>query len=902
VEVLVGGLAEQASEARRLAEARPAEAVALASHVLGQARQDRDFASWAVAERALGVAALRLEDPDAALRHLRTAVRLGQRSGSAEVAADARAGLALALNHRGQSREALRQIEAALTDLTGAARARAQAQRGAILSLLGRIDEALPDYHAALAALRRHGDPVWVEKLLANRAVIYGYRQEFAAAENDLREAEQLCVKHDLHLPLGYLHQNLGWVSGLRGDVPAALHYFELAEERLREHGVPVGELLADRAELLLSVRLLAEARQAAGAAVRELEQQRRHLILPEARLLLAQANLLDGQAGPALEQARAAAREFGQQGRMRWAALARFTVLRAQVAAAPRSGPGPSIGSVERAADELSAAGWTRLGLQARLLAGQLASSRGWASRAEAQFTAAAQHRRGGPALQRAQAWHAEAQRRWVTGDRRGATSAARTALRVFDEHWTGLGATDLRAHASGHRADVATFGLRMAFTGGRPAAVLEWAEQGRASHLMRRPVRPPADPALAASLSELRATVNDIFRARGAGDSTAVLARRQLTLERWIRDYHRRLPAEAEAGRSRTPRPSLIRSLAVALGPAALLEFIALDGTLHVVTATDGRISRHTLGPVEQVYELIDRARFALHRLARRQPAAASKTAARMLLADAARRLDQLLLGPVAAVIADRPLVVVPTGALQSLPWSILPSCAGRPVTVTPSAALWLGDGSGAGRDQLTAATGPAGPVVVAAGPGLPGAQREAAAVAALHRVTPRLGPAATVEAVAAALDGAGVVHLAAHGRVHPSNPLFTSLTFADGPLTVYDVERLRQPPRVVVLAACDVGRSAVQAGDELIGLSATFLALGTSQVVASVVPVPDAETVPLMVAFHRRLAAGTPTVPALAAAQAELGYGEPDAMAAAAGFVSIGTAPATGEPVKR
>jgi CHAT domain-containing protein len=189
-----------------------------------------------------------------------------------------------------------------------------------------------------------------------------------------------------------------------------------------------------------------------------------------------------------------------------------------------------------------------------------------------------------------------------------------------------------------------------------------------------------------------------------------------------------------------------------------------------------------------------------------------------------------------------------------------------------------------------------------VVAAGPGLPGAEREAAAVAALHRVTARQGPAAMVDAVAAALDGAGVVHLAAHGRVHPSNPLFTSLTLADGPLTVYDVERLRRPPRVVVLAACDVGRSAVQAGDELIGLSATFLALGTSQVVASVIPVPDAETVPLMVAFHRRLAAGVPTVPALAAAQAELGAGEPEAMAAAAGFVSIGRAPATGEFVKR
>ena len=886
MDVLAGGLAEQASKARRLAESKPAEAAALAKRVIDQARLDHDFVSWAVAERALGMAALRLEDPDAALPHLRAAVRLGQRSGSAEVAADARAGLAKALNIRGLSRQALHEIEAALADLTGVARARAQAQRGAILSLQGRIDEALPDYHAALAAMRRAGDYVWVEKLLANRAVIYGYRQEFTAAENDLREAEQLCVKYDLPLPFGYVHQNLGWISGLRGDAPAALHHFDLAEQRLREHGVPVGEVLADRAELLLSVRLLAEARQTAAAAVREFEQQRRNITLPEARLLLAQADLLDDQPGPALQQARAAVREFGQQGRLRWAALARFTVLRAQAAGHPQAGAGPSVRSVERAADDLSAAGWARSALQARLLAGELALSRGWASRAEEQFTAAAQQRRRGPALQRAQAWHAEAQRRWATGDRRGATSAARAALRVFDEHWTGLGATDLRAHASGYRADVARFGLRMAFTGGRPAAVLEWAEQGRASHLMHRPVRPPADPALAVALLELRATVSEIFRARGAGDSTAALARRQLTLERWIRDYHRRLAPEADPGQARTPRPSLVRSLAAALGPAALLEFIVLDGTLHVVTLADGRIGQHALGSAEQVHELTDRVRFALHRLARHQPAEASKAAARVLLTDAADRLDRLLLRPVAAATGDRPLVVVPAGALQSLPWPILPSCAGRPVTVTPSAALWLRERTGAEPD---------GPVVVAAGPGLPGAEREATAVAALHRVTPLLNSAAGVDSVTAGLDGARVAHLAAHGRIHPSNPLFTSLTFADGPLTVYDVERLRRPPEVVVLAACDVGRSAAHAGGELMSLSAAFLALGTRHVVASVVPVPDAETVPLMVAFHRRLAAGTPTVPALAAAQSELGHSDTEAMAAAARFISIGTAPA-------
>src|SRR6202000_302772 len=116
-------------------------------------------------------------------------------------------------------------------------------------------------------------------------AVIYGSRQESTAAENDLREAEQLCVKYDLPLPFGYVHQNLGWISGLRGDAAAALHHFDLAEQRLREHGVPVGEVLADRAELLLSVRLLAEARQTAAAGGPEVEQQRPDLALPQGRV-----------------------------------------------------------------------------------------------------------------------------------------------------------------------------------------------------------------------------------------------------------------------------------------------------------------------------------------------------------------------------------------------------------------------------------------------------------------------------------------------------------------------------------------------------------------------------------------------------------------------------------------
>jgi CHAT domain-containing protein len=177
------------------------------------------------------------------------------------------------------------------------------------------------------------------------------------------------------------------------------------------------------------------------------------------------------------------------------------------------------------------------------------------------------------------------------------------------------------------------------------------------------------------------------------------------------------------------------------------------------------------------------------------------------------------------------------------------------------------------------------------VAAGPRLPGARAEAAEVAAIHGTSALADAAATVETVLTALDGAELAHLAAHGRLHAHNPLFSSLDFADGPLTVYDLERLKRAPHTVILAACDTGRSVVRAGDELLGLSATFLALGTGQVVGTVVPVADAATMPLMIAFHRRLVGGDPPPAALAAAQRQVAAGDSAEMAAAAGFVCMG-----------
>jgi CHAT domain-containing protein len=161
----------------------------------------------------------------------------------------------------------------------------------------------------------------------------------------------------------------------------------------------------------------------------------------------------------------------------------------------------------------------------------------------------------------------------------------------------------------------------------------------------------------------------------------------------------------------------------------------------------------------------------------------------------------------------------------------------------------------------------------------------------VADTHGVRPLLRGDATVDAVAAAIDGAHLAHIAAHGHVHPRNSLFSSIELDDGPLAVHDLERLFRTPDLVVLSACSVGTATVTAGDELLGLGATFLAHGTQQIVASVMPLPDAATAPLMTAFHQQLRAGRSAADALATAQALVDPDDPAATAAAAGFVCMG-----------
>jgi len=131
---------------------------------------------------------------------------------------------------------------------------------------------------------------------------------------------------------------------------------------------------------------------------------------------------------------------------------------------------------------------------------------------------------------------------------------------------------------------------------------------------------------------------------------------------------------------------------------------------------------------------------------------------------------------------------------------------------------------------------------------------------------------GGAATASAVLEAIDGARLAHLAAHGTFRADGPLFSSLHLADGPLTVYDLERLRRAPYRLVLSSCDSAQMAAVGADELLGLATALLHLGTAGIVASVVPVNDETAVPVMVRLHAGLSHGLTLAEALCQARGD------------------------------
>ncbi len=282
-------------------------------------------------------------------------------------------------------------------------------------------------------------------------------------------------------------------------------------------------------------------------------------------------------------------------------------------------------------------------------------------------------------------------------------------------------------------------------------------------------------------------------------------------------------------------------------------------------VVRRGSARLIR--LGDAAAAAEAARRLNADLDTLAGRRLPARLETVIKESIRHQAGTLTAEVIVPLRSWLGDGGVVFVPAGPLASLPWAVLPDLRGRPVTVCPSASSWL-----AAWRRGQAAPPPSGTPLLVAGPNLEHAAREVTEIARSYPgCRPLLPEEATVGAALRALDGAPLAHLAAHGHHDQENFLFSRIDLADGPLMAYDIQQLTAAPRHVVLSSCDVGRTLVRPGEEILGFTAALLYIGTATVTSSVTRVGDDDAVGTMTAYHRLLAAGIRPAEALARATA-------------------------------
>jgi tetratricopeptide (TPR) repeat protein len=858
-----------------LASSRPWAALTRARAVLA-GRPSPHEAS--VAHQAAGIVLRDCGDVEAGVRELRQALRQARRAGSAERETDVLAGLGVALFFAGRTAAGLAAFEAALRRSSGVLAAQVQYRRGILFFRLGRFPAALEDARHAVVVLRRAGDTLWTARALNLRATAYLRLGSTSRADADYVSAIGLYATIGQELEALDPLLNRALTAHVSGDLPAALAYLDAATPSYQRLNVPTITLRVIRCAVLLAAGLAGDALAEAEAALGEIEQIHGHLT-EKADLLLMAASCALAAAQPqaALDWTRAAYRLFRTQRRSWQQALAARVLIEARYKAGPVSAS--LLREANRAAARLDELGSSDAA-QAHLLAGRVALELGRRDDAEPHLAALARTRRRGPALSRVSGWLGEALRAEAAGRPAGMLAACKRGLDVLDEHRLALGASELRAQATVHGAELAALAQQHAAQAGRPRLLLTWSERWRATAYAVPPVRPSADAELNASLAALRAVTRGLDEARSQGSPSASMQKEQQRLESEVRASA--LRAQGDGQWTRTPFSPA--DLLDELGPAQLIEIVDVDGSLHVLVCGQGKVRQFAAGQARDALKAADFARFALRRMARSRPGA-DPASALAVLDQAGPALQDALLGPAVRHLGDGPVIIVPTGKLHPIPWAILPALQDRVTSVAPSAAAWM---------RAHRAPEPRHRhVVLAHGPGLASGGAEVPDVAKLYDdVTVLDGAAATADQVLSALNGAWLAHIAAHGIFRADSPLFSSLRMHDGPLTVYDFERLDRAPYRLVLSSCEGAGLAPAGANELLGLVSSLLPLGTAGIIAGLVPLNDQALVPLMVDLHGHLRAGQTLAESLYRVRRAL-KDDPVQYATAASLVALGAA---------
>ena len=851
-----------------LAVSRPHDALLAARSVLAGQPSAYDAS---LAHHAIGIVLRDRGNLPEAIAALRNGVRLARASGRPEREADVQATLGITLAWAGRSRQGLAVLDRAVAASRGGPAGRVLFRRALVLYEMGRFREAHEDLCHALPYLRRAGDVEWEPRSLTLRAHVFLAFGLPGRADADFARAEELLATGKQELEYAKARHNRGLVTLSRGDLPEALAFFDEAGNRYDALGVTNPDLSIDRCWALLAAGLAAEAEQETGTALGRIPPEG-GITYRTAELLFAAATaaLAAGHPANARQRAAQARRLFRSQKRALWEARAELVLIEARYAAGEHSA------ALFRYAEEVAArleASRAGEAMQAHLLAGRIALSRGSATTATPHLERAARARRRGPPLPRSVAWLARALQADARGNAHATVAACARGLDALEEHQVRLGATELRAYGTAHGAELATLAQRDALRRGDARRLLFWSERWRATALAARssPIRD--DKELAAELEALRGVSRLLGAIEMAASRRNALERERRRLEAAVQARTRRSPGSHKPGEGEFSLDELFDEL----GGSTLIELVHVDSVLHAIIVADRRVRRHTVGSIPEREVQLNR--FMLRRLAHGPPQPGDER----VLKYRGIKLESSLLGGAVAELGDGPVVVIPPARLRAVPWTLMPSLRDRVVTVAPSASTWVR----ARRTRPPAQQR----VALIVGPGLATKGAEVAPLRSLYPEAVMLGHgSATAGHVLGALDGASLAHIAAHGTFRADNPMFSSILLDDGPLTVHDFERMGRAPYRLILSSCDSGVAAAVGADELLGLVSSLVPLGAAGIVASIVPVNDLAAVPLMLALHDALQRGVTLPEALLAAR-QAASDDPLAQATAHSFMTLG-----------
>lgn len=278
----------------------------------------------------------------------------------------------------------------------------------------------------------------------------------------------------------------------------------------------------------------------------------------------------------------------------------------------------------------------------------------------------------------------------------------------------------------------------------------------------------------------------------------------------------------------------------------------------------------------------------------------------------------LDNILLGPVSALIGTKRLAIVGDGVLQFLPFAALPRASSNEVITLPSAGVLaeLRENSKPREQSERNAIVFADPIFEAGDSRLRTKPQTVEKPAALTRVMrdvvsgndlPRLlssrQEARDIQTLLsenrsrvlldfdASLDGVTgtdlskyrYIHFATHGLLNTRDPRSSGLVFSlfdktgkpkQGFMRLEDIYDLKLDADLVVLSACQTALGKDVRGEGLIGLTRGIMYAGSRQVLATLWKVDDAATAEFMKRFYRAMIKdGLPSAVALKRAQSEM-----------------------------